>query len=84
MQHTEKEIEISKGKCCLRVEANKDYYSFFYSNDNENFQKLGQMDVRYLSSETAGGFTGIYLALYAASQKSSACVADFDWFDYSF
>ena len=84
MQHTEKEIEIPKGKCRLRVEANKDYYSFFYSNDNENFQKLGQMDVRYLSSETAGGFTGIYLALYAASQKSSACVADFDWFDYSF
>lgn len=84
MQHIEKEVELTKGKFYLRVEGSNNYYSFSYSTDNNTFHKLGQMDVRYLSSETVGGFTGIYFALYAASQKHSKGVADFEWFDYSF
>lgn len=84
MQHIEKEVELPKGKFYLRVEGSNDYYSFSYSTDNKAFHKLGKMDVRYLSSETVGGFTGIYFALFAASQKPSKGVADFEWFDYSF
>lgn len=82
MQHIEKEVEFPKGKFYLRVEASKDYYTFSYSTDNKDFRQLGRMDVRYLSSETVGGFTGIYFGLYAASRKVSKGTADFEWFDY--
>lgn len=84
MQHIEKEVELPKGKFYLRVEGSKDYYSFSYSTDNKTFNSMGKMDVRYLSSETVGGFTGIYFALYAASQKASKGVVDVEWFDYSY
>jgi alpha-N-arabinofuranosidase len=41
------------------------------------------MDVRYLSSETAGGFTGIYLGLFITSENAqSKGFADFDKFTY--
>lgn len=84
MLHIEKEVELPKGKFYLRVEGSADYYSFSYSTDNNRFHPLGKMDVRYLSSETVGGFTGIYFGLYAASPKNSKGVADFEWFDYSY
>ena len=84
MKHIEKEVELPKGKFYLRVEGSKDYYSFSYSTDNKTFKPLGKMDVRYISTETVGGFTGVYFGLYAASQKASKGVADFEWFDYSY
>ncbi|WP_245949343.1 reverse transcriptase domain-containing protein [Lutibacter citreus] len=41
------------------------------------------LDVRYLSSETNGGFTGVYLGLYATSKnKTTKTYADFDSFNY--
>lgn len=41
------------------------------------------MNTRYLSSETAGGFTGVVLGLYAVSGSSrSKVVADFGYFKY--
>lgn len=84
MKHIEKEVELPKGKFYLRVEGSNDFYSFSFSTDNKAFTPMGKMNVRYLSSETVGGFTGIYFALYAASQKASKGVADFEWFDYSY
>jgi len=39
--------------------------------------------VRYLSSEVAGGFTGVYFGLYATgSGQPASAPAHFDWFDY--
>lgn len=84
MQHVEKEVELPKGKFYLRVEGSNDYYSFAYSTDNKTFTSLGKMNVRYLSSETVGGFTGIYFGLYTASATKSKGVLDVEWFDYSF
>ena len=43
--------------------------------------EIAKMNTRYLSTETAGGFTGIILGLYAVSASSKA-QADFDYFDY--
>lgn len=41
------------------------------------------MNTRYLSSETAGGFTGIVLGLYAVSASSqSKAYADFQYMKY--
>lgn len=41
------------------------------------------MDVRYLSSETADGFTGIVLGLFGVSYNKNA-YADFRYFEYKF
>jgi alpha-N-arabinofuranosidase len=43
------------------------------------------METRYLSSEVAGGFTGVYLGMFASGNgKISTAPAGFDWFEYSF
>lgn len=46
--------------------------------------KAGVMNTWYLSSETAGGFTGVMLGMHAVSTSSTAsgAYADFDLFDY--
>ena len=41
------------------------------------------MNTCYISTETAGGFTGIMLGLYAAANDdASEASADFEYFDY--
>lgn len=82
MNHLEKEVELKGTKVFLRVEGDNDVYRFFYSTDNREYEKLADMDVRFLSSETAGGFTGIYLGLFAQSKIENGSFADFDWFEY--
>jgi alpha-N-arabinofuranosidase len=65
------------------VKGNNNFYSFGYSTDGSSFRELGRMDAKYLSSETAGGFTGIVLGLYATTgSKESKARADFYYFDY--
>jgi alpha-N-arabinofuranosidase len=85
MNHIEKEITLPKGKLYLRVKGGNEHYTFLYSTDNVTFHEAGKMDTKLISTETAGGFTGIYIGLYAtASSSSSKAYADFDWFDYAY
>ena len=81
LKHIEKEINIPQGKVQLQVKGNNEFYSFGYSTIENKFQEIAKMNARYLSTETAGGFTGIILGLYAVSDSSKA-QADFDYFDY--
>ena len=82
MNHTAKEIPLESDVVYLKAQGNKDVYSFQYSTDGVKYEPLGEMDAAFLSSETAGGFTGVYLALYAQGRQNGGC-ADFDWFEYS-
>lgn len=83
LYHIEKEVPISEKYVHLRVSGDKKEYTFSYSLDGKAFTKLGSMDVRYLSSETAGGFTGIVLGLFGVSYNKNA-YADFRYFEYKF
>lgn len=67
----------------LCVDANRDRYVFSYGASKDELQPLGEGETRYLSTEVAGGFTGVYFAMYS-SGNGSPCQepADFDWFDY--
>ena len=66
----------------LEVRSDMDFYYFGYTEEGQ-FHELGKMNTRYLSSETAGGFTGVVLGLYAVSGSSrSKAVADFGYFKY--
>ncbi|WP_428233184.1 family 43 glycosylhydrolase [Flavobacterium sp.] len=83
LNQTAYEVEIPSGKIYLKVKGDKDFYSFYYSLDGKEFNFLNKINVWYLSSETNGGFTGVYIGLYAASQsKNSKAYADFDKFMY--
>lgn len=68
----------------LGVEADRDRYVFSSGPNEQELEPLGEGETRYLSTEVAGGFTGVYFAMYA-SGNGAPCrkPADFDWFDYA-
>jgi alpha-N-arabinofuranosidase len=83
IHHTEKEIPLNEGPVQLRVVGTQEQYTFEYAQANKTFNKISEVDTRFLSSETAGGFTGVFIALYATGNgQKSQSPADFDWFTY--
>ena len=49
----------------LEIEADHERYTFSYGKSESELAPLGTGLVRYLSQHVAGGFTGVYLAMYA-------------------
>lgn len=67
----------------LHIHAEPTRYTFLYALDGQTPHVVATGAARYLSSEVAGGFTGVYLAMYATGTVQPASTpADFDWFDY--
>lgn len=79
IDHVARQVALAPGPVKLRVTGNKDSYAFSYAQGKGAWQELGQADTRYISSVTAGGFTGVYIGLYASG---AATPADVDWFSY--
>jgi xylan 1,4-beta-xylosidase len=70
-------------KVYLRIVADKAVYSMQFSTDLKKWNKLKDVDARFLSTKTAGGFVGSVYALYATSNgKNSNNKAYYDWFEY--
>lgn len=83
IHHIEKEIPVSDGPVQLRLVGSPGYYRFSFSQNNKTFTEIGKADTHFLSSETVGGFTGVYIGLYATGNgNKSQSAADFDWFTY--
>ncbi len=80
IQHTAAKIAIDQQRVVLKVTGTAESYAFSYSTDGKNFTPLAAADTRFLSSETAGGFTGVMLGLYTEGDRQA--IADFDWFEY--
>jgi alpha-N-arabinofuranosidase len=55
-----------QGALRLGIEAEKEEYRLTWSAPGEEAQVLARAETRYLSTEVAGGFTGVYYALYAS------------------
>lgn len=74
---------IEAGTVELAIQARADTYVFSYTLPGQEMRELAHGSARYLSSEVAGGFTGVYLGIYATG-NGHACSnhADFDWFEY--
>jgi alpha-N-arabinofuranosidase len=72
---------ISAGPVKLEISADRHHYNFGYAQGNSETSWLAEGETRYLSTEVAGGFTGVYLGLYCHSPLHDVH-ADFDWFDY--
>ena len=67
----------------LNITAEKTKYTLGYIANDGSYIKLASATTRHLSSEVAGGFTGVYFGLYATGNgKECISPAFFDWFDY--
>lgn len=75
----EKDIcQVADDFIYLRIKGNAETYALFYSLDGTHYTEAGRMNTRYLSTETNGGFTGVYLGLFAEGNVQ----ADYDNFKY--
>jgi alpha-N-arabinofuranosidase len=72
------EAVLPDGDVVIRVLAYADRYEFF-ADVGGNAVELGQAGTVPLSSEVAGGFTGVVFGLYATG---AGAVADFDYLSY--
>ncbi len=44
---------------------------------------MGSAETKNLANETIGGFTGVFIGMYASGNgKPNTNPADFDWFDF--
>ncbi len=74
---------IAETAISLQIEATADTYRFSYRASDQAERTLATGATRYLSSEVAGGFTGVYIGMYATGNgHASTTPVDFDWFDY--
>lgn len=81
--HEQQKIKLTNGSVFLRAEGIAEKYNFSFSQDGKQYRNMGNMDSRLISSETLGGFVGVYIGLYATGNgKHSLSNADFDWFEY--
>ncbi|OYX84124.1 MAG: glycoside hydrolase 43 family protein [Flavobacteriales bacterium 32-34-25] len=79
----EKRIPLNKGTVKLSISGTPEFYEFGFSQENKSITTLGKVETKYLSTETAGGFTGAYIGLYATGNNAkSKTTADFDNFIY--
>jgi xylan 1,4-beta-xylosidase len=77
------EADLPDSPVVLTVEARVDRYEFFYAPARTQPRSLGTAPTQPLSSELSGGFTGVYLGMYALGGKTAEMPpADFDWFEY--
>jgi len=75
--------ELPAGPVTLSMTADAASYTLSYAANDDALQPLATCETRYLSTEVAGGFTGVYIAMYATGNgQAAAAPADFDWFEY--
>lgn len=75
--------DIEKSEVVLSVAAEPLSYRFSYQQAQQSDKSLGEATTRDLSSETIGGFTGVYVGMYATGNgRKCSRPADFDWFEY--
>ena len=78
------EHEYDHEEIILTVHADARNYTFSYQQPGGESTILGSGECSLLSTEVAGGFTGVYFGLYAAGKGQKRITpAYFDWFEYS-
>lgn len=62
----ESKIDCELSEVTLLVKGNREYYEFFYLNENDEECSLGKGETAYLTTEAGGCFTGNYIAIFAS------------------
>ncbi|HEY2627788.1 MAG TPA: hypothetical protein VGI57_01615, partial [Usitatibacter sp.] len=74
---------LPAGAVVLRIEAFPDGYSFGLAPDAGLFRSVARASSAPMASEKAGGFTGVFVGMYACCETGGTMpAADFAWFDY--
>jgi alpha-N-arabinofuranosidase len=74
---------IADGAIKLEISADMGEYHFKYAVDENPFKEIADGEIKYLSSEVAGGFIGVYFGLYATGNGfKNSSPADFEYFKY--
>jgi xylan 1,4-beta-xylosidase len=77
------EVQISDGDIILRITATDTQYEFWVQQEGKSVVSLGTAAAKDISTETIGGFTGVFIGMYASGNgKPNTNPADFDWFDF--
>ena len=79
------EAPITAKKVQFKIEADREFYSFYYAETPVKWKLLkDSVDGKFLSTQTAGGFVGSLFALYATSSgENSTNKASYKWLDYA-
>ncbi|MFN8241393.1 MAG: family 43 glycosylhydrolase [Bacteroidales bacterium] len=84
INHLSDEYVLKPGPVKLLIKGEKEFYYFYVSQGDSEPVEIAKVMARYLSSETIGGFTGVFAGLYATGNgKPCSVPADFDWFEYT-
>ena len=78
----EKIVDCPQGAVHLQVHTRPERFTFLVGHDGEQAREIGSGEAHFLSTEMAGGFTGVMVAMYAACPVLESSPALFDWFDY--
>lgn len=74
---------LGAGLVTLSIHASPESYAFAFTDAHGVCKTLATGEARYLAPEVAGGFTGVFFALYASGGGvAGRTPAFFDWFDY--
>jgi xylan 1,4-beta-xylosidase len=81
--YSSKDTELKEGPVQLRIKGEGASFTFSYSQ-GKDFIDIEKVDSRYLSTETVGWFTGVYVGIYASGNgKKSQEEASYDYFEYT-
>ncbi len=64
-----KSVALTNGKAKLKITSDNYSYNFYLAVDEEIH--LGYAQTRYLSTEVAAGFTGVFIGLYATGNNTA-------------
>ncbi len=78
-----KTIAIPDGEIVLKISATPEKYDFYVEAAGIAPIHMGSAETKNLANETIGGFTGVFIGMYASGNgKPNTNPADFDWFDF--
>ncbi|WP_321346139.1 glycoside hydrolase family 43 protein [uncultured Draconibacterium sp.] len=81
--HKSEKKLLKPGPVNLRIQGETTTFAFSFSQGDDDYQTIETINSKFLSSESVGGYTGVYVGLYATGNgKKSKAVADYDWFEY--
>lgn len=79
---TEHSLPCEVGSIELMIDVQPEVFLFSYRQGEGSPKVIGSGETHLLSTEVAGGFTGVFIAMYAYSAAVNGMPAAFDWFDY--
>jgi alpha-N-arabinofuranosidase len=82
IKYRSEKFVLEPGSVSLRISGKGSEFAFSYAQ-NGDYTQVENVDSRFLSTETVGWFTGVYVGFYATG-KGKECqeYADFDYFEY--